>query len=349
MSRLFPATSRAVTRQLVPLAFAAIFLIWGSTFLAISYGLRGFPPFLLSASRFLLAGLILLAWQVGGGERITILKNWRRNAVPGLLILTAGTGLVAWSEQWVSSSEAAIMGATAPFWFIAIDRQNWRAYFADKRVLTGLVIGFIGLLLFINGSVGEAHNTLPATTRITAFVVLAVSSVSWVLGSLYSKRRPAGGSNKLNAAQQLLVGGIGSLLISMVRGEPQHFRIQTVPASAWAGLAFLIFFGSIVAYQSYIWLLSVRPPALVSVHTYINPVVAVLIGWLFLKEKITAAQGGALVLILGGVFLTNISRYKIKVRTRVRIRQRVRYAYASLHQRSPRLAGLVSRVRPNRF
>ena len=339
-------TNKAPASQsrLVPLAFLAIFLIWGSTFLAISYGLRGFPPFLLSAARFLLAGALLLTWQVGGGERITNLAGWARNAVPGILILTLGTGLVAWSEQYVSSSEAAIMGATAPFWFIALDRKNWRAYFSDRLVMTGLIGGFVGLLLFVGSSLGEGSHGSPAGYRVAAFVVLAFSSVAWTLGSLYSKRRPAPGSNVMNTAQQLIVGGLATLVIAFVRGEPAQFRFSAVPASAWGGLTFLVVAGSVIAYQSYIWLLSVRPPALVSVHTYINPVVAVAIGWLLLGHGASSTQLLGLIIILAGVFLTNISRYKIKIRTKVRIRQRLRYTHAVITDHSPRLAGFLTRM-----
>jgi drug/metabolite transporter (DMT)-like permease len=330
----FPsALHSAIGRRLVPLAFLSIFLIWGTTFLAISYGLRGFPPFLLSALRFLSAGTILLLWQYARGERITVLANWRRNAVPGFFILTAGTGLVGWSEQYVTSSEAAIMGATAPFWFIVLDRKNRKDYFSDRLVLTGIIGGFFGLILFVNGSMSAAHAAHPSGTRITAFSVLALSAISWVLGSVYSKRNPATGTNLLNTAQQLVAGGLGSLVISIVRGEPAEAIQRTVPLSAWAGLIFLILFGSIIAYQSYIWLLSIRPPAIVSVHTYINPVVAVVAGWIFLQEVATGLQLAGLVIILTGVFLTNMSRYKIRIRTRVRIRQKLRYAMHAVQTR----------------
>jgi drug/metabolite transporter (DMT)-like permease len=270
--------------------------------------------------------MLLLAWQSAAGEPINIAANWRRNAIPGLLILTGGTGMVAWAEQYVSSSEAAIMGATAPFWFIALDRKNRSAYFSDRLVLTGITGGFIGLLLFMNGSLLHAPAGGPAVLRILGFLVLALSAVSWVLGAIYSKRRPASGSSLLNTAQQLIAGGLGSLAIAFVRGEPAQALQRSVPGSAWAALIFLVFFGSIIAYQSYTWLLRVQPPAIVSVHTYINPVVAVVIGWIFLNEVATGLQLTGLLIILTGVFLTNVSRYKMGLRTKVRIRQRMRYA-----------------------
>lgn len=336
--------NRFFSRSAVFFAFTAIFIIWGSTFLAIAFGLRGFPPFLLSSLRFLIAGIILILLRVIKGESVTNIRDWKRNAVPGILILTAGTGLVAWSEQYVSSAEAAVMGATAPFWFIAIDRANWKFYLSDKLTTSGLLGGFAGLLLFVAGSMSAIHATGTQHIRIMAFIVLGLSAVSWVLGSLYSKRKPAGGSNVLNAGQQLIIGGLSSLIISISKNEPAGFSFASVPFEAWLGLLFLIVMGSIIAYQSYIWLLSVRPPAIVSVHTYVNPVVAVIIGALFLGEQISGAQVIGLTIILTGVLMTNISRYKIKVRTKVRIRQKTRYAWSYFNSRASGITALINRI-----
>lgn len=143
---------------LVPLAFINIYVIWGITFLAISFGLKGFPPFILSGFRFLAAGLLMLGWLVAKGEKANSLTNWKKNGITGILILTGGTGLVAWGEQYVSASEAAIAIATGPFWFIAIDKKNWKYYFSDKFIPIGLIIGFAGLILFLNGSVSSTHH-----------------------------------------------------------------------------------------------------------------------------------------------------------------------------------------------
>lgn len=327
MSFLTNTGSGFLSRRLVPIAYANIFIIWGSTFLAISYGLQGFPPFILSSLRFLAAGLILFAWRLSKGEAFPRFKSWGRNSITGTLILTGGTGLLAWGEQYVSTTEAAIAIATGPFWFIAIDKNNWKRYFSDKLIITGLIIGFAGLLLFLKGSISTpAAVAVDGRMRIIAFAVLALSSVSWVLGSLFSRNYPALGSTGMNTATQLLAAGMSSLLIASVRGEWAEFSLSAVPATAWYGLAFLVVFGSIVAYISYIWLLSVRPPAQVSTHTYINPVVAVFAGWLFLGEMISGIQFAGLGIILGGVLLTNLASYKLNIRTRVRIRRVFRHS-----------------------
>lgn len=320
-------------KWLVPVAFANIFIIWGSTFLAISYGLKGFPPFVLSGLRFLTAGIILLFWLLKKGEKPNSLVNLKKNAITGILILTGGTGLVAWGEQYVSSTEAAIAIATGPFWFIAIDRKNWKLYFADKFIFIGLLTGFVGLVLFLKGSANPAVHTADASMRVIAFTVLAISSVSWVLGSLYSKNNPSSHSTLMNIAQQLSVAGIASFIIASFKGEWGTFSWGAVPYSAWAGLLFLVFFGSVVAYLSYIWLLSVKPPALVSTHTYINPIVAVILGWIIASETISKAQLLGLGVILSGVLLTNFNNYRVSKRLQVKIRRfhrklsRVSYTY----------------------
>lgn len=327
-------------KWLVPVAFANIYVIWGITFLAISFGLKGFPPFILSGLRFLTAGLLIFGYLFSKGEKADSLVNWRKNAITGILVLTGGTGLVGWGEQYVTASEAAIAIATGPFWFIAIDKRNWKYYFSDKLIIIGLLIGFAGLILFLRGSVHAATvHTAGRSLRITAFVVLALSSVAWVLGSLYSKNNPANHSTFMNIAQQLITAGMAAFLIALFRNEWSGFSVASVPLSAWLGLLFLIFFGSIIAYLSYIWLLSVKPAALVSTHTYINPIVTVIAGWAVAKEWINGNQFLGLFIILFGVLLTNATKYiqltnrsKVKIRRTVRIIIRIGQPYKRITQ-----------------
>lgn len=308
------------TLQLL-VAFASIYIFWGSTFFAISVALKGFPPFVLSGFRFLIAGFILFVWQRSQGQTSSSLLNWKKNAIVGVLILTGGTGLVAWGEQYVSSTEAAIAIATGPFWFIALDKKNWKNYFSNLPVVAGLVIGFIGLILFLKGSIVASMHDGSALMRIVAFGVLAVSSISWVIGSLYSKNNPADQSTFMNSAQQLLAAGFASIVIASLKGEWNSFNIMSVPVVSWLGLSFLILFGSIVAYLSYIWLLQVKDPVLVSTHTYINPIVAVLVGWIIASEQIETSQLVGLFVILFGVLLTNVSQYKFSKRSQVKFRR----------------------------
>lgn len=312
-------------KWLSAIAFTNIYVIWGLTFIAISFGLDGFPPFLLSGLRFFIAGLLLIGYLLIKGERPAQWINWKKNAVTGILVLTGGTGLVGWGEQYVSAAEASIAIATGPFWFIAIDKKNWRQYFSDKWIPIGLLLGFSGLLLFLGGSMhGNPRHTANSNMRIIAFAVLAISSVSWVLGSLYSKNNAADQSTLMNIAQQLIVAGIAAFLIAAFKGEWVHLSLTAIPAHSWLGLLFLIVFGSVIAYLSYIWLLSVKPAALVSTHTYINPIVTVLAGWLLTRQAINPKQFIGLMIILTGVLLTNTTKYfKLSKRKKVQVRKAI--------------------------
>jgi len=309
------------SKLLIVLAFASIYIIWGTTFLSVAYGLKGFPPFILSGLRFLIAGLIITAWLYRKGERPFNVESWKRNTIPGVLILAAGVGLVAWGEQYMSATEAAIVMATEPFGFILLDKKNRNYYLSNKVISIGLVIGFLGLVLFLKDSL-LATSLAPGTGRMRflAFGVLLISSVLWVLGALYARRKPSGDSVFMNVGQQLVIGGVASLLIASFRGEWRELHLAGIPASAWAGLIYLIIFGSVVAYLSFIWLLSVKSPALVSTHTYVNPVVAVVTGWLVAGDMISRTQFVALFIILAGVGLTNMMQYNLPKRKLVRLR-----------------------------
>lgn len=305
----------------VLLAFVGIYIIWGTTYLAISYGLKGFPPFILSGFRFLVAGVIILLWLWKKGEKPNSLTNWYKNFIPGIFILAIGVGLVAWAEQYLSSTEAAIIMASEPFWFILLDKKNWKSYLSNPLVITGLVIGMGGLLLFLKDSLQNGAHTADDTMRYASFGILFISSLLWVLGSLFSKNRASSHSIFMNVGQQLIVGGVASLIIASILGEWTVINWNAIPLEAWSGLAYLIVFGSIIAYLSFIWLLSIKPPALVSTHTYVNPVVAVVFGWIIANENITGMQTIGLLVILLGVLLTNMINYKITKRSKVKWRR----------------------------
>ncbi|QMU29096.1 EamA family transporter [Adhaeribacter radiodurans] len=298
----------AAPRWLVLVAFANIYIVWGSTYLAIVFGLDGIPPFILSFLRFLSAGIILFGWCLLKKESFPAWKNLGRNTICGTLMLVGGSGLVTWAEQFISSGSAAIIIATEPFWFILLDKKCWSTYLSHKLIIAGLLIGFLGVILFF---VQSGNTASTSSGQLTAYLVLLGSSVLWVVGSLLSKSKTSKqDSTIMTTAEQLMAAGVVSLLISLLTQEWPGFSFAEVSLRAWGGLLFLIVMGSLVAYLSFIWLISVRPPALVSTHTYINPVVAVLLGGLFAAEKINLLQIGALLVILVGVLLTNIPGYK---------------------------------------
>jgi drug/metabolite transporter (DMT)-like permease len=293
----------------VPGAFAAIYLIWGSTFLAALIGLEGFPPFLLTGLRFSLAGLLLLGWCVWRGEPLPAVKSVARNSLSGVLMLAGGTGSVIWAEQHISSGMAAILVAVEPFLFIALDRKSWPDYFSAKAIPVGLGIGMTGFLLLFLWP-GGLGSTTPGSLQVTGTVVVLLGGLSWVAGSLYARYRLPAQPAWINSGVQLLAAGAFCLLLSTALSEWQGFSFSSVSLRAWGALVYMAVMGSIVAYTAYLWLLSVRPPAVVGTHTYINPLVAVVLGWLFAREPVLASQIVSLVIILLGVLMVNWPRYR---------------------------------------
>lgn len=291
------------------LAFLAIYIVWGTTYLAIIYGLKGFPPFLLSALRYLIAGTLLAGWCRIRGHKIPPAAVIRICVISGLLMLIGGSGLVTWSEQYVGSGQAAIIIASEPFWFLLIDKKRWHVYFTNLYIITGLLIGFTGIVLFFGFS-GSTSGTV-VNMQWIGYAVIIVSAILWVVGSLHAESRlDSSTSNIVTVCIQLIAGGIGSLLISGITGELKTFSFSAVPLQAWGGLFYLIIMGSLVAYMAYTWLITVRPPALVSTYTYINPLIAVLMGWIFVNEQFSGTQLIAMFIILAGILLTNFPSYK---------------------------------------
>ncbi|GAA0546404.1 EamA family transporter [Chitinophaga japonensis] len=306
-------TSNNPPRWLVVLAFLAIYIVWGTTYLAIAVGLQGFPPFVLTAMRCVVAGLLLLAWCLARGEKLPGRGTIGNSAVSGILMLVGGTGLVSWAEQYVNSGYAAIIMATEPFFFVLLDKKQWSSYFSNKWVLLGLLIGFAGIVLFFHYT-GEQRPevSMDTTMVLTGNGVLLLGAILWVVGSLYARNKlDHSHSNTLTTGLQLLAAGLFSALTAAATGEWGRFSFAQVPAAAWGGFLYLVVMGSLVAYMAFTWLITIRPPALVSTHTYVNPVVAVLMGWAFAGEHISLLQVLALLVILLGVLFTNVPNYKL--------------------------------------
>jgi drug/metabolite transporter (DMT)-like permease len=289
---------------LIIAAFAAIYLIWGSTYLAILFGLKTMPPFLMSGIRFFTAGAILLAWRLFRGERIAA-RPTLQNAFAGVLMLFGGTGAVVWVEQYITSGMAAIIVASLPFWFVLLDYRQWSYNFSQKLVLGGIAIGFIGVLTLFGSDAGHFSEK-----TIFAMLVLLAGCISWAGGSLYLKYNSNAQSSMMNAGIQMLAAGIFSALVGWAAGEPKTFSFAAVSTESWLGLAYLISFGSLLGYLSYVWLLSVRPVVQVGTYAYVNPVVAVLLGSLFAAEPFSVRQMLALAVILAGVLLINLPKYR---------------------------------------
>jgi drug/metabolite transporter (DMT)-like permease len=291
------------------LAFAAVYIIWGSTYLAILIGIKEIPPFLLSALRFLLAGAALYAWCLWKKEPIPSWKDIGINAVCGILMLFGGTVSVTWAEQYISSSLAAIIVTSLPFWFVLLDKKQWSYYFSHKMIIAGLLLGFVGVALLVSFGHTTSPNAAEKGKQIAGALVIVGGGIAWTIGSLFSKYRPASSSLLVNGSIQLLATGIFTGLISLINGEPQNMEWSQVSTPSWLALAYLATMGSIVAYLSYLYLLKMRPAAQVSTYVYVNPIVALLLGALVASEPIGWWQVIALLIILCGVLLVNMPKY----------------------------------------
>ena len=289
---------------LVILAFAAVYIIWGSTYFFIEMAVKHIPPMALGAIRFILAGLIMLAWVGFKKEKI-----WNRSAIlpsifSGLLMLFIGNGSVIWVEQSLPSSFVAIFLASAPLWFLLLDNINWRKNFNNKFTVTGVAIGLIGVIALFYEKIVEAGYG----TGLLPLLVLSLANIGWTLGSLISKYRVKNISPSVNSAWQMIAAGLAFAVSGAFNGEFAHINWHLVPVNAWAATVYLIVFGSIIGYSAYVFLLSVRSPAQVSTYAYVNPLVAVLLGVLINHDRLTTLQLGGLAIILCSVFFINLAK-----------------------------------------
>src|SRR6185295_8873584 len=295
----------------VIVAFAVIYLVWGTTYLAILFAIKDIPPLLMSAMRFLLAGIVLYIFCLARNEQHPDYTSFLKIMFRGILMLVGGTVSVAWAEQYLPSSTTAIIVTSVPFWFILLDRKKWSYYFSNKILIIGLIIGFIGVILLTNVNHTQSLDPIHAAKRTIAILVVVAGGIAWTSGSLISKYKPTGQSLLMITAIQLIVAGFFCLFISIFSGESDHFYFPQVHRSAWLGFLYLAVFGSILTYICYLWLLKVRPAAQVSSYVYVNPVVAILLGGLIGKETITLSHVLSLGIILFGVLFINLPKYKI--------------------------------------
>jgi drug/metabolite transporter (DMT)-like permease len=290
----------------VLLAFIAIYFVWGTTYLAAIVGLESFPPFLLSALRFCSAGTILFAASLLTRGKFPAGRNLSFVICSGILMLVGGSALVTWSEQYILSGYAAVVVASEPFFFVLLDRPRWQYYFGNRNIIAGLLLGFVGVALFVSVSATVELNSVAPELVVTGYAVLFLSCVLWVIGSIFSSRtRDTGTSIVAQSAVQLLAAGVFSLLLALATNELENFVITDVTVRAWGGLIFLTLGGSVVAYLSFVWLLTVRSPAQVSTHTYINPIIALFMGWWIMNDPVNYLQIVSVAIIIFGVLLTN--------------------------------------------
>lgn len=292
----------------VALAFLAVYVIWGSTYLAIRVAVESMPPFLMAGARWILAGGALYAWLRLRGAPKPERVHWRSAAIIGALLLLGGNGLVSWAEQLVPSGITALMIGTVPVWFAIIAALAPGGERPTVPVVIGIVLGLAGVAVLVGPSlvdgVGEVH--------VGGGVAILFACVFWASGSLYSRRAKLPSSTLLGAAMEMLAGGVILVIVGLVAGEAPRVDLPAVSARSWIAWLFLVTFGSIVAYASYVWLLKVQPPSRVATYAFVNPIVAVVLGWLVLDEVVTARTLAAAALIVASVAITVLASARAK-------------------------------------
>jgi len=290
------------SRFKIVLAFAAIYLIWGSTYLAIKVGIETIPPFFMAGARFLIAGSLLYLLARGRGAAPPMRPHWAAASAVGALLLLGGNGSLVWSEQRVPSGLAALLLATIPIWMVLLDPSKAGAKHGtklDARVLGGLAIGIAGLALLM----GPAKLWGSTRVDLAGAGVLMFGSLSWSVGSLYSRHAKLPPSPFLAAAMEMLAGGAMLAVLGFLTGEAGEVRAGAISRASVLGLAYLIVFGSLLGFTAYIWLLGVSSTARVSTYAYVNPVVAVFLGWAFAGEALSARTLIATLAIVAAVAL----------------------------------------------
>jgi drug/metabolite transporter (DMT)-like permease len=294
---------------LVVIAFAAVYVVWGSTYFFIQMGLSGIPPMIMGAMRFVVAGILLLGWCYLKGDKVFDKATIKASGISGLFTLFVANGIVIWVEKFIPSAMVAIMVSANPIWFVVLDKVNWKVNLKSRTTILGLIIGFGGVLLLFGEAFGKSVAGGIDTQHLVGLFLLIVGPIAWAGGSLYSKKSTTDAPVRVNTGWQMMAAGIAFIPAGFIDNEYATFDISAVPAQAWMSVIYLIFFGSIAAFSAYVWLLQVRPATQVSTHSYVNPVIAVLLGVLFAGEVISWMQVLGLVIILLSVLLVNLSKY----------------------------------------
>jgi drug/metabolite transporter (DMT)-like permease len=276
-------------------AFAVVYVVWGSTYLAIRMVVHGLPPALAAGSRFVIAGLIMLAIARLRGIAVPRGWNgWRTTVITAVLMLVGGNGLVTWSEQWVPSNQAALIVATAALWIAGLGTLGPKGQKLGTTSIAGLVVGFVGVAVLVGEGLSHTGTSLPA------YAALLFSPICWAAGSVYGMRYPATCGPLMNSALQMLVAGVILSVIGLAMGETQRW---TWDADALWALLYLIIAGSCIAYGAYVYLVGEVSPAQLATYAYVNPAIAVLIGWWLADEQLSRMQWLGTLIILAGVAL----------------------------------------------
>jgi drug/metabolite transporter (DMT)-like permease len=292
----------------VLLAFAIIYLVWGSTFLAIRVGVREVPPFLLAGIRFLIAGLVLFSWMRAKGTASPTTRQWFSATLLAVLIFVLDYGLLFWAERRVPSGIAAVMMATIPVFMTLSEILFLKTQRLTPRLGAALLVGIGGVLVLVSRSI--SFGDAPIDT--IGAVALIVAAIGWSVGSALTRKLPLPSSKAMSSGAQMLAGGVLLTLTSWFLGEFHGFRVEAVSIKAWLSLAYLIIAGSIVAFTAYVWLIHHESPTKVGTYAYVNPVVAVLLGYFLGGEGLSLRTiVGTMLVLVSVVVITTTPKKQV--------------------------------------
>ena len=303
-----PVPKAAVSPMAIWTAMISVYLVWGSTYLAIRFAVETIPPFLMAATRFLIAGGILYTWRYFARDARPKKIEWRSAAIVGFFLIVGGNGSVVWAEQKVPSGIAALLVASAPLWMVLIDliRPSARKTRAPGGLtILGVVLGFLGIVLLVGPGqlFGQGEGVDPVGAA-----VLTLAALSWAIGSLYSRGAKLPASPLLGTGMEMLAGGVGLLILGTLTGEWSRLDLNAISTRSLLSLLYLILFGSLIGFASYTWLLRVAPTALVSTYAYVNPLVAIFVGYFLAGESLTLRILIATAIIIGAVALISLTQ-----------------------------------------
>ncbi|HEY0763668.1 MAG TPA: EamA family transporter [Pyrinomonadaceae bacterium] len=295
------------SRLLVVLAFAAVYIVWGSTYLGIRLAIETLPGFLMAGTRFTLAGVILLTWSRLKGERfLSSFSEWRKALIVGALLLLCGNGGVTWAEKYVATSLAALLVSTEPLWVVIL---NWivTRKRPNSKVLLGVLIGLAGVTMLVSD--GLSRGSIDSWLSMVGAGVVILAGFGWAAGSVFSNRQPISSSTSMASGMQMFSGGVLLLLLAVVTGDAGRLNLANASWTSIGAFFYLLVFGSLVGFTAYSWLLNNVTPAMATTYAYVNPVVAVFLGWLIANEPLTSRMLlAAVVIIISVVLITTYSR-----------------------------------------
>lgn len=281
-------------------AFTAVYLIWGSTYLGIRVAVETMPPFIMLGTRFGLAGALMYGWLLVRGVPRPTLNQWRTAILTGGLLLFVGTGSVAWSEQYIPSGLAALLVTTVPLWMVLLDWLWKKGPRPKSIVFFGLLLGFAGIVLLVDP---VALLQGGASVNVYVALLVLVGALSWSVGSIHGRSADLPATPFMTTAMQMLSGGMLLTIASVVFGEWRHFDVASLSLRSFAAWIYLIVFGAFIAFSAYVWLLKNTTAARAATYAYVNPVVAVFLGWVLADEPLNARIIFAVILLVSAVVL----------------------------------------------